>query len=467
MRQATAHLRSSLTALLAIRGRSLLLLLLLATIGLSSLPAAAAEPDAWPQWRGPGGRGLAPEAVVPTEWNESTIAWRTAIEGRGHSSPIVWGDRIFLTTALEGAPIPGAAAPMHTLEGQEFRHPDAMGADREHTLKVVALDARTGDVLWSRVAHHGRVYDDRHKASSYASPTPVTDGERVYAYFGSEGVHAYDFDGEPVWTRDIGDIKTVGLGVGTSPVLWRNLLIIQADEDSGELSFIVALDKTTGEPVWRRDRPVQVSWSTPLVVATGDGRAQLLTSGNEHVISYDPATGDELWRAKGLESNAIHTPMVHAGLAIFSSGYPTKITFALPLDRRGDLGADAVVWSYNKGTAYVPSNLLVDGLLYLTNDGGVLTCLDAATGEVVYEGGRFPERARFMASPILVGDHIMMVSNEGDAAFIATGREHAIVAQTGIDEPVLATPAVAGGRLYLRGEIHLYAIGGAASSDGR
>jgi outer membrane protein assembly factor BamB len=440
--------------------------LIAVAIGPLSGPGVAAEPDAWPQWRGPGGRGLAPQARVPTEWNETTIAWRTEIAGRGHSSPIVWGDRLFLTTAIEGQPIPGAAAPTHTLEGQEFRHPDAMGADREHTFQVLALDARSGAVLWSRVAYQGRVYDDRHKAGSYASPTPVTDGERVYAYFGSEGVYAYDLDGAPVWSRDLGDIKTVGLGVGTSPVLWRNLLIIQADEDSGEHSFIVALDTATGEPVWRKDRPVQVSWSTPLLVETADGDAQLLTSGNEHVISYHPATGEELWRAKGLESNAIHTPMVHDGLAIFSSGYPTKIIFALPLDRRGELGAGDVVWSFNKGTAYVPSNLLADGLLYLLNDGGVLTCLDAATGEVVYEGGRFPERTRFTASPILVGDTILMVSNDGVAAFVRAGREHAIVAQTSIDEPVFATPAVAGGRLYLRGETHLYAIGGALAADG-
>jgi outer membrane protein assembly factor BamB len=427
---------------------------------LSSTTALAAEPtDVWPQWRGPGGQGRAPGPSVPTTWDEKTIAWKTPIEGRGHSSPIVWGDRVFVTTAIEGEPIPGAAAPEHTFAGQPFRHPASLGADKAHTFKVISLDASIGAIVWSTVAYEGRVFDDRHSAGSYASPTPVTDGERVYAYFGSEGVYAYDFAGGLVWSKDLGDIPTVGLGVGSSPVLWNDLLIILADEDSGENSFIVALDKRTGEQVWRKERDVQVSWGTPLLVDGPDGRSQLLTTGLELVISYDPASGEELWRAKGLENNAIHAPLVHGNLAIFTSGYPEKMVIAIPLDRRGDLG-DTRAWTYTKGAAYVPSNLLVAGLVYLTSDGGVMTCLDAATGEVVYEGGRFPVRSRFTASLIAIGDQILMINNEGDAAFIATGREHAITAQTSLGEKVFATPAVAGSRLYVRGEQHLYAIGG-------
>ncbi|HVS65564.1 MAG TPA: PQQ-binding-like beta-propeller repeat protein [Thermoanaerobaculia bacterium] len=451
------HRTSSSVALLRIPGLVAIVALAL-TLGLA-LPVHAAEPtDVWPQWRGPGGRGHAPGHTVPMTWDESTIAWKTAIEGRGLSSPIVWEDRVFVTTAIEGEVIPGAAAPDHTLGGQPFRHPASLGADKSHTFKVLALDTESGEIVWSKTAYDGRVFDDRHSASSYASPTPATDGERVYAYFGSEGVYAYDFAGELVWSADIGDIKTVGLGVGTSPVLWGDLLIIVADEDSGDQSFIVALDKRTGKQVWRKERPVQVSWGTPLVVDTADGRTQLLTTGFEHVISYDPATGEELWRADGLQNNAIHMPMVHGKLAIFTSGYPEKITMAIPLDKAGDLG-DTRAWTYTKGTAYVPSNLLVDGLLYLTNDGGVLTCLDAATGEVVYEGGRFPERTRFMASLLQVGDQILMISNDGQAAFIALGREFEVTAQTSLGENVLATPAVAGNRLYVRSEQHLYAIG--------
>ncbi len=429
--------------------------------GLFALAAAppATAPDRWPQFRGPGGRGVAPPAKVPLAWGPESVLWKVEVEGLGHSSPIVWGNRIFLTTAIEGDVIADAHAPSHRFGGDEFKHPDAVGADRHQTLKVMAYDTRNGALVWSRTAFAGRVYDDRHRASSYASPTPVTDGEAVYAYFGAEGVFTYDLSGEPRWQRDLGDIKSVGLGVGTSPVLYRDLLIIQADEDEGELSFIAALDRKTGAVVWRKTRPVQASWTTPTLHQPPVGPAQLLTAGNELLISYDPQTGDELWRAKGLGSNAIHTPLVHQNLAIFTAGYPKKITVAVALDRRGDRTAEAPVWQYDKGTAYVPSNLLLDGYLYLTSDSGTLTCLEAATGKLVYEGGRFPEGGRFTASLTALGDHILQVSRDGDAAFIKAGPQHAVIATTTLDEVVSATPAVAGDRLYVRSEKHLFAIG--------
>lgn len=198
--------------------------------------AAEGDSPSWPQWRGPGGSGIAASADVPLEWNGETgrnISWKTAIEGRGHSSPVVWGDRIFLTTAIEGEVLPGAKAPAHTMEGEEFKHPDALGSDRRHTLKVIGIDSASGAIVWARVAYDGPMYDDRHKMSSYASPTVATDGERVYAYFGSPGLYVYDFAGTPLWSRDVGDIKTIGMGVGTSPVLAGDFVFIQADENEG------------------------------------------------------------------------------------------------------------------------------------------------------------------------------------------------------------------------------------------
>ena len=370
---------------------------------------------------------------------------------------------MFLTTAIVGDEIPGAGPPEHTFDGRPFTHPQSVDGNRHHTMKVIALDGEQGDLLWSRTAYAGPVYDDRHSESSYASPTPVTDGERVYAYFGSEGVYAYTLDGKPAWERDIGDIKTVGLGVGTSPVLADDLLVILADEDSGEDSFIVALDAATGEEVWKREREVQASWATPVVVEH-EGQRQLLTSGNEYVIAYDPADGSELWRAKGLENNAIHVPMTVGDLAVFTSGYPAKIAFAIPLDSRGDLTAndDARSWTYRKGTGYVPSNLLYDGLLYLTNDGGVITCLDARTGEIVYEGGRLPIRGRYSASMVGGGGRILMVNTDGDAAVFRAGREHEVLGSFSVGESVWATPAIVGDRLYVRGSEHLFAFGPAA-----
>ena len=443
---------------------------LVAAACLAGAAAGAASNDAndWPGFRGADGSGIArsgpgPAADLDLDRN---LLWKAKLEGRGHSSPVVAGSRVFLTTAIVGDVIPGAGPPEHTFGGRPFTHPQSVDGNRHHTMKVVALDADHGDLLWSHTAYAGRVYDDRHSESSYASPTPVTDGERVYAYFGSEGVYAYTLDGEPVWERDIGDIKTVGLGVGTSPVLHDGLLIVLADEDSGDDSFIVALDALTGEEVWKRDRPVQASWATPVVVEH-DGQKQLLTTGYEYVIAYDPADGSELWRAKGLENNAIHVPMTVGDLAVFTSGYPAKISFAIRLDSRGDLtGGDAArVWTYRKGTGYVPSNLLYDGLLYLTNDGGVITCLDARTGEVVYEGGRLPIRGRYSASMVGGGGRILMVNTDGDAALFRAGREHEVLGSFSLGESVWATPAIVGDRLYVRGSEHLFALG-PASAEG-
>ena len=443
------------------RHRSTAAILIATALAAAPALVAGAASNDWTGFRGADGSGVARSGPGPAAdlTLERNLLWKTKVEGRGHSSPVIAGGRVFLTTAIVGEPIPGAGPPDHTFGGQPFVHPQATDGNRHHTMKVLGLDADSGDVLWSHTAYAGRVFDDRHSESSYASPTPVTDGERVYAYFGSEGVYAYTMDGEPVWERDIGDIKTVGLGVGSSPVLTGGLLIILADEDSGDDSFIVALDAATGEEVWKRKRPVQASWATPIVVEHG-GQKQLLTAGYEYVIAYDPADGSELWRATGLQNNAIHTPMTVGDLAVFTSGYPGKVVFAIRLDSRGDLtDSDSRVWTYRKGTGYVPSNLLYDGLLYLTNDGGVITCLDARTGEVVFEGGRLPIRGRYSASMIGGGGRILMVNTDGDAAIMRAGREHEVLGTFSLGESVWATPAIVGDRLYVRGREHLFALG--------
>src|SRR5688572_11207074 len=214
--------------------RALSLLLVLVTpVRAAERDAAAKAADAaaqqWPQLRGPAGRGIA-TGGVPIHWSPTeNVAWRTEIAGRGHSSPVVWNDLVFLTTAIEGEVVPGARAPTHFRKGHEnWVHPDSVGADRRHRLEVIAIDAKTGAVRWSRTAYEGLVYDDRHREGSYASPTCATDGETLIAYFGSEGVFAYDFDGKLLWTRDVGDIKSFGMSVGSSPILLGNLVILQA-----------------------------------------------------------------------------------------------------------------------------------------------------------------------------------------------------------------------------------------------
>jgi outer membrane protein assembly factor BamB len=341
------------------------------------------------------------------------------------------------------------------MEGKEFVHPDTTAADKKHTFRVVALDATSGKILWDKVAYEGTVYDGRHRRSSFAGPTPITDGRMVYAYFGPEGLYAFDYSGKLVW-KAMEKFPTLGLGTGTSPVLFQDLVIIQRDEDNGENSVIVAYDKTSGKEMWRTKRDVQISWGTPVLVPAG-GRTELVTNGTESIIAYDPATGKELWRTPGVQSNAIHTPLVGTGLVIVTAGFPAKRVIAIrpgsvPPDRR-------VAWEYSKGTGYVVSNILYGDYLYLLTDNGIVTCLNPQTGEVKYEGGRVPVPARFMGSPVAFGGYVALTSEEGDTYMLKAGPTHRIAGTNSVDEPVYSSPAIANGRIFIRGEKHLFAIG--------
>ena len=412
--------------------------------------------DNWPQWRGPNGQGVSNEKQLPTEWGpDKNIAWKLPLES-GHSSPIVWGDRAFVTSVVEGEQIPGQKAAIHMQGGKEYIHPDSVMADRRHTFKVVAIDTKTGKVAWEQVAYEGPVYDARHRQSSFAGPTAVTDGKLVYAYFGPEGIYAYDFAGKLAW-KVVEKFRTLGLGTGTSPVLHQNLVIIQRDEDNGEESAVVAYDKTTGKEVWKTKREIQVSWSTPVLVEAAGGRTELVTNGTEHIIAYDPLTGKELWRTQGVRSNAIHTPLIGKGLVIVTAGFPAKRVIAL---RPGDQPeGQRIAWQYTKGTGYVLSNLLYGDHVYLSTDNGILTCLDAATGAVVYEGGRPPKPSRFVGSAVAYNGLIAMTSEEGDTYLVKAGPTHEIVRVNSVDEPVYSSAALANGRVYIRGTKHLFAIG--------
>ncbi len=412
----------------------------------------------WPQWRGPSGQGVSTEKNLPAEWSATkNIKWKAAIPGRGHSSPIVWENKIFVTTAVEKEAVPGAKAPIHYDGDKEFRHPDSVGADHKHIFKVICLNAKTGKILWEQTAYEGTPYDDRHRKSSYAASTPATDGNNVYAFFGAEGLYAYDMNGKQIWKADLGKLGTVGMGTGTSPILFNDLVIVQCDEENGAASFIVGVNKKTGKEMWRTQRKVQVSWSTPLLVNTGK-RSELITSGNEFVIAYDPQTGKELWRHKGVDSNAIPSPVANNQMVFISAGFPAKVAMAINLGADGDL-ADNVVWRYTKGTAYVPSPILYGNYLYLTSDRGVLTCLDAKTGEVKYEGGRVPVPATFTASPVAFDDKILLTSEDGDTFIVKAGPKHEIMGTNSVGEPVYASPAIADGNIFIRGERNLYCIG--------
>jgi outer membrane protein assembly factor BamB len=424
----------------------------LITFALCVALTAGTAAENWPQWRGPQGRGISSETALPTEWApDKNIAWKAELP-QGHSSPIVWGDRIFLTSAIEGEAVPGVI-PESVRINQP--HPQSVAGDRKHTLKVLALDTKTGRVVWERTAYEGAVFDARHERSSFAGPTAVTDGTMVYAYFGAEGLYAYDFDGNLVW-KIVEKFHTLGLGTGTSPILFGNSVIIQRDQDR-KTSAVVAYDKKTGKELWRTLRPVSISWSTPVLVNAGT-RTELVTNGTEHVIAYDPETGKELWRTKGVQSNAIHTPLVGNGLVIMTAGFPAKKIIAIrtgeqPEDRR-------IAWEYAKGTGYVLSNILYEDHVYLSTDNGILTCLNAQTGEVVYEGGRPPKPAHFMGSAVAYQGMIAMTSQEGDTFLIKAGPRYEIVRVNTIDEPVYSSLALANGRIYIRGAKHLWAVGG-------
>ncbi len=406
--------------------------------------------DNWPGWRGPGGSGVSSESGFPVSWDASNIRWKTPIPGRGHSSPVVWGDRIFVTTSIEGEVVPGREKkPEHDLGGQVFVHPDMVSHDKRQTMKVLALDAKTGAIVWEKTAYDGPVADGRHRKSSFASATPVTDGEIVFVNFGTEGLYAYTVAGELAWKKDLGEIRTLGLGYATSLVMHGALIFVQADENNGEKSFIAAFDKKSGKEAWRVSRPVQSSWATPVIV---DG--QLITAGNEFVIAYEPKTGAELWRTKGVASNAIPSPVFGHGLIFVTAGYPAKSVLAI---KPGAKTADTS-WTYARGTAYVTSPILVGDSLYLSTDRGILTNLDAKTGEVRYEGGRVPVPATFTASMVAFGDKILQASEDGDVFVIQAGPEHKVVTTNKLGEPIYASPALSNGTIYIRGEQHLYAI---------
>jgi outer membrane protein assembly factor BamB len=437
--------------------RNLLRAVVLFCVALTSVNNSVSAQN-WPQWRGPDGSGISTETGIPTEWSDSkNVRWKTAIPGRGHSSPIVWGNRVFLTTSIEGPIVPGAQAVRHVRRGQEYLHPDSVGADHSYTLKLICLDFETGKQLWEKSVYEGTVYDNRHRKNTYASATPATDGRFVYVSFEAEGLYCYDFDGKRIWKTSLGRIAKGGMGPGTSPVLFGNLLILQCDQEYGEGSFIAAVEKKSGKEVWRVARDQRRSWATPLLVKVGN-RTELVASGPDKIISYDPLTGNELWRAPGVVSNPIPSPVAANGLVIVTAGSDAKRVIAIKLGGSGDLtDTTNVVWRYDKGTAYVPSPILYNDSLYLLTDAGAISSLEAATGKVIYQA-RLPVATKFTASPVAFDGKILILSEDGDGFIVKAGPVPEVLNANGLAEPVYASPAIVRGRILIRGEKNLYCI---------
>jgi outer membrane protein assembly factor BamB len=422
-------------------------------------PQTAAADEHWPQWRGPQGTGVG-RGTYQDEWSPTkNLAWKVPVEGRGHSSPVIWGDRLFITTSIRGGPS-GHSAPDHLGYDMKpgYKNPDSEEADYSYTLKVLAYDARSGKPVWERTAYAGIMWDDRHKRNTYASPSVVTDGTLVYAFFEAPGLYAYDFKGNLVWKASLGNIAKGGMGPGTSPILYQDLIILQIDQEMGAGSAIVALDKKTGKEIWRTERNTRRTWGTPIVV-TANGRDELMATGAEMIAAYDPKTGKQLWHAQGLQNHPIPSTVAGHGMVYFSAGYPRKRVLAVKPGGSGDItGTDAIAWRYDKGTAYTASPVLHGNYLYLMSDGGIITALNAITGELVYEGGRPPVPGSYRSSLVAFGDKVLQTSEDGDTFVIKAGPQHEVLKHNSVGEPVWASLAFAKGTIYIRGAEHLFAV---------
>lgn len=436
---------------------------LVATL-IGSMAAGSAGPEAhWPQWRGPDLNGVA-RGTAPAQWSETrNIKWKTPVPGRGFSTPVLWGDRLFLTTAVptgpapEPPPQPTAGAPGG---GRRGGPGGGGGPQAEHRFEVVCLDRKTGKILWQRTAKTATPHEGYHRTyGSFASNSPVTDGKHLYAFFGSRGLFCYDLDGKLVWEKDLGVQMRMLLqfGEGTATALDGDRIFLVFDHQEG--SFVVALDKRTGKELWRAPREERSSWGTPLVLEH-NGRKQLVISATTKVRGYDVETGKVLWECAGLGGNVIPAPVYHNGIVYVMSGFRNPNLMAIRLGREGDLtGTDAIVWSQNRGASYTPSPVLHDNKLYVLTDQGMLSCFNAATGEPYYHQVRLPKSYNFKASPVAANGKLYLATEDSDVVVVKMGETFEVLATNTLPEQVfIASPVIVGGEIFLRSQNNVYCI---------
>jgi outer membrane protein assembly factor BamB len=430
---------------------------------LATQHAATAPADGnWPYWRGPAADGMA-VGDAPVTWSSTeNVAWKTEIPGLGHSSPVVWGDHIFLTTAISTGGAPASTAPPPPAAGGRSRGgPGGGGGPQvEHKFDVLALDRKTGKILWQRTAKTAVPHEGGHNQyGSFASNSPVTDGQHVYAFFGSRGMYCYDFKGTLVWERDFGVQLRMKMqfGEGMAPVLAGDRLILVFDHE-GE-SFVVAIDKKTGKDIWRVNRDERTNWAAPLVL-TFKGRTQVVVAGSNKVRSYDLETGKVIWECAGLGANTIPQPVVQDDLVFVMTGYRDPMLMAIRLGREGDLtGTDAVVWTQTRGNSYTPSPVLFDNKFYALTDTGMISCYNAKTGEPYYHQTRLPKTYSFKSSPVGANGKLYLASENEDVIVVAMGEKFEVLAtNTMTDQVFIATPAIAGGEIFLRSKTTLFCI---------
>jgi outer membrane protein assembly factor BamB len=415
----------------------------------------AAQQDDWPQWRGPLGTGVAPVAQPPVTWSDNkNIRWKTALPGKGHSTPIVWGERLFLTTAVPyGEPV------KPRLPNRPGAH-DNLSLTYHHRFVVLAVSRRSGKILWQQTVHDELPHEAGHVTGSLASASPVTDGERIFAFFGSRGLYCLDADGKLLWKKSLGEMHTKhGHGEGSSPALHGETLIVNWDHE--EQSFLVALDKRTGNQRWRVARGEDTSWATPIVVEHA-GKAQVIVPGTNRLRGYDLANGAVLWECGGLSSNIVASPVAANGVVYAGSSYDTRAVLAVRLEgARGDItGTKQVIWNRHRGAPYVPSPLLYGDSLYtLQHYQGLISRLDVKTG--ADQGGPFRLQAidNVYASPVGAAGRIYVTSRDGVTQVMSHGEQiPKTLAVNRLDDQISASAAIAGRELFLRGERYLYCI---------
>ena len=421
----------------------------------------------WPSFRGPGASGISDGQNLPDRWDPKTgqnVLWRTPIPGLAHSSPVVWGDRVFVTTAV-------STDPKATFRPGLYGDGDASKDQSVHRWMLYSIDKKTGKIIWERLAHEGAPIEKRHIKSTYANSTPATDGRIVVSWFGSEGVYAYDFKGRLLWKVDIGkidlgayDIPTYEWGPASSPIIWNNLVILQVDTQAD--SFLLALDAATGKTVWKTDREEIPSWGTPTIANTSAGPV-LVTNASNYIRGYDPKTGKELWRLGGSSKITAPTPICADDLIIVVSGRgPERPIFVVRPSARGDLtlpsgqkSSDAVVWSMTGRGSYMPSPLAYNGTLYILNNNGLFDAYNLKTGAEVYRQ-RLPNvGSGFSASPVAADGKIYLSSEDGEILVIAAGEKFNQIATNSMGELLMATPALSEGVMYVRSSTSLFAIG--------
>ena len=425
-------------------------------------PSFAGDADRyWPNWRGPRHTGISPHGDPPIEFSETkNVRFKVPVPGHGLSSPVVWGDRVFVMTSESVDDQAYAESQRAAAEKREKNEWPPDVAPVAQRFLVLAYSRKDGSLLWKQTAAELVPHESHYIDSAWSSASPVTDGKRVFAHFGSNGTYAYDLDGKLLWKIDLGDQETRNhFGEGSSPALYENTLVINWDHEGD--SFVVALDADTGKERWRTRRPDEVtSWATPLIVPHG-GRQQIVIPATGRSRGYDLETGREIWSVAGMTVNTIPTPVERNGVVYLASGYRGTMLQAVSLDRaKGRLeDGDGLLWTHERDTPYVPSLLLYDDTLYFFKHfKSILSVLDATTGKPRRDIQRLESLGSVWASPVGAAGRIYVFDRRGKALVFEHGPEFKVLAETEIDGVVDATPAIVDGEIYVRTRDHLYCL---------